>query len=220
MSECKVNFDIISTGSKGNATVIEGRWLIDCGVSFKELAPHYKSLQLVFLTHRHGDHYKPATVKKLAAERPTLRFVCGEWLVSDLVLAGVSKTRIDVVQMGRRYRYSDVDVTPFELVHDVPNCGWLLVTRDDKRILYATDTNSLKSAESLDVFGLDLYLVEADYEDDEIVERIKRKRERGEYVYEEKVLKNHLSKAKADDFLIKNLCENSCYVYMHQHESK
>ncbi len=65
-------YDVISTGSKGNAVIIDNI-LIDCGVPFNKLTQAYKKLQLVLLTHKHSDHFRPSTIKRLAAERPTLR---------------------------------------------------------------------------------------------------------------------------------------------------
>lgn len=86
-----MRYNIISTGSQGNAVVLNDCVLIDCGVSFKALKEVYKNLKLVLLTHEHGDHFKPQTIKRLAQERPTLRFGCCEWLVKALLNAGVDK---------------------------------------------------------------------------------------------------------------------------------
>ena len=45
---CKVK--VISTGSKGNAVLLNDEILIDCGVPFRELEPYCKGLRLVLLT--------------------------------------------------------------------------------------------------------------------------------------------------------------------------
>jgi hypothetical protein len=80
---------------------------------------------------------------------------------------------------------------------------------------YATDTNNLDGIEAL---NYDLYLVEANYDEIEIKARIQEKQECGEYCHEWDVLKNHLSKEKANDWLYKNMGINSEYVYLHEHE--
>ena len=54
-----IGYNIIATGSKGNAVVIEHEILIDCGVPFKALAAEWKTLKLVLLTHIHCDHFQP-----------------------------------------------------------------------------------------------------------------------------------------------------------------
>lgn len=69
-----IGYNIIATGSKGNAVVIEHEILIDCGVPFKALAAEWKTLKLVLLTHIHCDHFQPSTLRLLASNRPTLRF--------------------------------------------------------------------------------------------------------------------------------------------------
>ena len=46
------------------------------------------------------------------------------------------------------------------------------------------------------------------------------KKEAGEYSYEWQAMKNHLSKAKCDDFIYKNIGALGEYVYMHCHEER
>lgn len=211
-----MNYNIISTGSKGNALVINKKILIDCGVTFAKLKDFYKSFQLVLLTHIHSDHFNKYTIKKLAQLRPTLRFGCCEWLVEELVNCGVNKKNIDVLKIGKWYEYYGFTVSPVILYHNVEQCGYRLYI-DHQKIFYATDTNSL---DGIYAKNYDYYFVEANYEEEEIKERIKAKEQLGIYSYEKDVIKNHLSKQKCDDFLYENMGENSKYIYMHQHEER
>ena len=211
-----MNYNIISTGSKGNALVINKKILIDCGVSFAKLKDFYKSFQLVLLTHIHSDHFNKYTIKKLAQLRPTLRFGCCEWLVEDLVNCGVNKKNIDVLKVGKWYEYYGFTVSPVILYHNVEQCGYRLHIEHQK-IFYATDTNSL---DGIYAKNYDYYFVEANYEEEEIKERIKAKEQLGIYSYEKDVIKNHLSKQKCDEFLYENMGENSKYIYRHQHEER
>ena len=93
------------------------------------------------------------------------------------------------------------------------NCGYKIFI-DGEKILYATDTNNLNGITAPDY---DLYMIEANYEDEEIQERIRKKEESGSYAYEYKVLKSHLSKAKCDDFIVRNAGTKSKFIYMHGH---
>ena len=97
-----IDYNIIATGSKGNAVVIDQKILIDCGVSFKALSKVYRALKLVLLTHIHSDHFQPTTLRLLAENRPTLRFACCAWLCKPLVDAGVPVSQIDVLEPARR----------------------------------------------------------------------------------------------------------------------
>ena len=209
-----MEYVIISTGSKGNAVILNGEILIDCGVPYKSIKPYVKDLKLVLLTHIHCDHFKPETIRRLASDRPTLRFGCGKWLTQSLVACGVQKWCVDVYPPNIRNRYTkDFEIAMIPLIHNVQNCGYKLYINGEK-IFYATDCNSLDGIEAKDY---DLYMVEANYEDSEIQERIAEKEANGEYVYEYQVLHNHLSKQKADDFIIRNQGTNSRFVYLHGH---
>ena len=175
-----VPFEVLATGSTGNAVMIDGQILIDCGVPYKTVKPVAKALKLVLLTHIHGDHFRKSTLYALSAARPTLRFGCCRWLVRPLVEAGVKPANIDLYDFDRRYSYGDFTVEPVPLVHDVPNCGYKLQLPSGK-VLYATDTNNLHG---ISAPNFDLYLLEANYEDAEIQERIREKKENGEFVYD------------------------------------
>lgn len=190
--------------------------LLDCGVPFRDLKDVYKDLKIVLLTHSHGDHFNKTTIRKLAAERPTLRFACCSWLLSDLYQCGVSIHNIDVLEIGRIYNYITFQISPVKLYHDVDNAGWRVFMNAEKAI-YMTDTVTL---EGITAKNYDLYLVEANYITEELEERIRSKEAAGEYVYEYRVRNVHLSKEKCDEWLLDNIGENSEAVYIHQHVEK
>lgn len=213
----KIDYNIISTGSQGNAVIINKAILIDCGVTFKALKPFYKDFKIVLLTHIHSDHFNKTTIKTLARERPTLRFACGKWLAEPLLKCGVEKHNIDVLETDKMYGYGICNIIPVPLVHNVPNFGWKIHFAKGGKMIYATDTNNLNGIVAR---NYDLYLIEANYEDEIIQEKIRIKKENGEYAYEQQVLKNHLSKAKCDDFIYKNIGSKGSYVYLHCHKDE
>lgn len=208
-----MNYKIISSCSTGNAVIIRDIILIDCGVTFKRLEKYYQKLKIVLLTHIHGDHFKKATIKKLAQERPTLRFACCEWLLEPLLECGVNRKNIDILQIGTRYDYKLFKIIPIKLYHDVPQCGYRVLF-DDYKAIYATDTRTL---DGITAKNYDLYLIEGNYEDKELEERIRKKQEIQQYCYEYRARYTHLSKGQASDFLLKNMGNNSEYVFMHEH---
>ncbi|MCL2220983.1 MAG: MBL fold metallo-hydrolase [Oscillospiraceae bacterium] len=216
-----VDYEIIATGSKGNALVLNNSILIDLGVPWKAIKGVSHKLQLVILTHKHGDHFNRSTIRRLAQERPTVRWCVPEWLVERLLACEVKKRNIDVMEMDKRVSYSFfLSVCPQKTTHNVENCCWHIFIHDNEKgapvsVFYATDTNSLDRIEAK---GYDLYFVEANYTESEITERIRRKQENDEFVHEWEVLKNHLSKESAEDWLYKNMAQHSQYVLLHQHE--
>lgn len=207
-----MKYNVISSGSHGNAVVLNDIIMVDCGVPFRALADVYKALKIVLMTHEHGDHLNRRTVKRLTFERPTLRFACCEWLVAKLVECGVGVRNIDVLTIDKTHDYGAFSVVPIELHHNVPNCGYKLFM-DGEKAIYATDTNTMEGVEAK---GYDLYLIEANYTDEDIAERIRQKTEQGIYPYEYDVMKNHLSKAKCDNFVYSNITSGE-YVYLHGH---
>lgn len=211
-----MNYKIIASGSSGNAVLINGFMLIDCGVSLRALSKVKKDLKIVVLTHIHSDHFNATTIRKLAAERPTLRFACCKWLTAELLNCGVSPLNIDQLQVGKLYNYGSFKLSPVQLYHDVPNCGWRIFSGAEKAI-YMTDTVTL---DGISAKGYDLYLVEANYSEPEIQERIRAKEVLGQYIYEYRVLRTHLSKEKCDKWLLENIGDNSEYVYIHQHREE
>lgn len=215
-----MDYKIISTGSQGNAVLIQNSILIDCGVPFSRLTDDYRSLKLVLLTHIHGDHFNPATLRRLARERPALRFACCTWLCAPLVDAGVKANQIDAIRTDHWYNYKGLcRIKAQETKHDVQNCCWHIELQQHpmERLFYATDTNNLNGIKAK---CYNLYLVEANYEEADIQYRIAEKKINGEFVYEKRVMREHLSKEKADDWLYSNMAANSEYVYMHCHQEK
>ena len=206
-----MNFNILNSGSDGNGLIIEDIILIDCGISFKKLEDYYKKLRIVLLTHKHSDHFNKATIKKLAYERPTLRFACCEWLVDELVKCGVEKKKIDVLKIGKNYNYKTFIVEPIKLYHDVPQCGYKLKIGANK-LIYATDTNKI---DHIKAKNYNYYFIEGNYENEEELHN----RATDEY-YEKRVKETHLSKVQATEWLMKNMGENSKYVFMHEHKER
>ena len=190
--------EIIATGSRGNAVVINREILIDCGVPYKLLEPYVRDLRLVLLTHVHGDHFKPATVRRLHQERPALRFGACPWMLGPLVDAGV-RSRVDAYFPGATHCYPGFTVKAERTVHDVPNCCYH-IEMDGERIFYATDTGTLQGIEAR---WYDLYLVEANHTRAEI---------------EARAAANHLSREQAAAWLTANAGPNSRFIYLHEHE--
>lgn len=209
--------DIIATGSSGNATYLDCGVLIDCGVTRAALAPYFKAVRLVLLTHRHSDHFNAHTIAAIHNRRPSVRFGCGIFLVPSLLACGVQPDRIDVLRSDHRYIYGDFAVEPVTLTHNVPNCGYKIEFPSGERLIYATDTGNLDGIEAK---NYDYYLIEANHTEAEIHERMKRKQMEGVYSYEYDAARNHLSLEKANDWLAENAGEHSVIYYMHEHREK
>ena len=132
----------------------------------------------------------------------------------------MAKQNIDVLDFDKKYLYGLCDVIPLALAHNVPNLGYKIqfpTGSGYEKMIYATDTNNLNG---ITAPNYDLYMIEANHEENVIRQKIKDKKEAGEYAYEVQVMRNHLSKEKADNFIYKNIGANGQYVYMHCHREE
>ena len=206
-----MNYKIINSGSDGNCVIVNDIIAIDMGVSYKKLTPYLSKLKLTLLTHHHVDHFKKSTIRKLAQNKPGMRFGCCEWLVQDLISCGVDKRNIDVYEIGITYDYTMFSIVPVKLYHDVPNCGYR-VFFESKKLIYMTDTKTL---DGISAKGYDVYLVEGNYENEEELHNRAVNLE-----YELRVKNTHLSKEYTTQWLLDNMNDNSVYEFMHQHKEK
>ena len=212
-----MKYEIIASGSDGNAVVFNDFLMVDCGVSFSKLTPYYKKLRLVLLTHIHGDHFNKTTIRKLAQERPALRWGTPPHLVAEVMACGVKKKNIDILYSNQgEYLYVGVDVTPIVLKHNVDNYGYKLLFDNNESVVYATDTCFLP-----ELPNCDYYFIEANYKNlDELAERVNAKLENGEFVYETGLSERHLSEEYANDWLARNRKESIKHLFLHEHQEK
>lgn len=207
-------YNILASGSEGNAIIYFGSILVDCGVPFSTIQPFVKDINLVLLTHVHGDHLKQSTIKRLVQERPSIRFGCGEFLL-DKLPKEVSERNVDIYEAGLMYDYGEFKISPIILYHDVKNFGYRMY-KDGKKIIHATDTNTLEGISAKDY---DLYAIEANYCEDKVWQIIKEKRERGEFAHEKGSINSHLSKQQAQNFVINNASKPYEFIMLHQSKS-
>lgn len=214
--------EVIATGSRGNAVLLDGAYLIDCGVPMSKLTKYIKKIRLVFLTHIHTDHFNAATIRKLHDRRPGIRFVCCRNLLVPLCSeAGVNPDNVTVLEFGQTAVFTgahpddELRVQPFELIHNIPNVGWIFRTPIGSA-LYATDTQYIP----IDAPGLDLYMVECNYKGDDLERRKERKLASGGFIYEDKIAVSHMSFETVMSWLSRNATPHSKVVFLHQHIDK
>lgn len=65
-----------------------------------------------------------------------------------------------------------------------------------------------------------LYLIESNYQEDDLEQRIIEKTAAGQYCYELNVASRHLSHEECSEWLMQNMGQKSEYVLLHQHKSK
>lgn len=211
-----VQVNILSSGSSGNCTILNGRIAIDMGVAFRNIKPYAYDLEIVLLTHRHMDHFRRETVSRVCAGYGAI-FGVPDYLVDEVDKIGVKPAQTREMNAGGEYRFDGFTVCPVLLKHDIPNQGYKIHFDSGERVFYATDTGSL---DGIVAKNYDLYLVEANYTEKELRRRIWEKEVEGKYCYEYSVRRNHLSKEACDAWLYSQMGSRSRYIYMHQHVDK
>lgn len=201
-------YNVLSSGSTGNCVIYHDSIAVDMGIPYSMIKEYQNSLQIVLLTHIHGDHFNDSTIKKLAFERPTLRFACGEFLAEKL--EGIKN--IDVLEAGKVYDYGVFKISPIVLYHDVPNFGYRIF-KDGTKIIHATDTYHL---EGITAKNYDLYAIESNYNEDTIFDSIAKKKAKGEFAYQEGSINSHLSEQQARDFIFNNRGKHSQVLRLHE----
>lgn len=201
-------YNIISTGSKGNAVIYFDSILIDCGVPYSHIKPYIDKIQMVLLTHQHSDHINMSTIKQIQFNRPSIRFGCGVFLSE--ILSDVRN--VDVFEAGRIYNYGLFKVSPIILYHDVLNFGYRIF-KDGKKVIHATDTVTL---DGITAKNYDLYAIECNYDEDKVFDVIREKTARGEYAHQRGSINSHLSKQQAQAFVLNNAGTNYEFIMLHQ----
>lgn len=204
-------YRIIMTGSIGNCIIYFNSILIDIGIPYSRLKPYAKDIQIVLLTHAHGDHINIKTLQRLQKERPSLRIGCGEWMLP--YLEGIKN--VDVYEIGKIYDYGQFKVSPFKLYHDVENVGYRLF-KDDKKVFHATDTKTLQG---ISAAGYDVYCIESNYSEPVAEKMIKEAIEKGEFTHIIGSINSHLSEEQCNDFYYNNKSQHSKLIRLHETRS-
>ena len=149
-----MKFNIIASGSKGNATIVtynNTNILIDMGISLKrlneglaEFGLSVKDIHGALFTHDHADHIngiKNLSPKIMYALRGTL-----------------SSTMTNVIELYDPFYINDIKITAFPISHDATNpCGFVIEAGKEK-LTYLTDTGMFLE-ETLMLTGNPDYLI-------------------------------------------------------------
>lgn len=162
-----------------------------------------------------SDHFLKSTIKKIALERPTIKFVCGEHLIKPLIDCSVRKNNIFALKTDNWYNLGMLKIKIESLFHDVENVCYKIQYKDNK-IFYATDTGRI---DHIDAENYDYYFIEANY-DEELLEKHIQKclddfDEENKLYYLRRVKRTHLSSLDAMNFIYNNMKKDSIYILLH-----
>lgn len=132
-----MNYNIISSGSKGNCVIINDI-MVDCGVGFKEIKEFLYDIKYLLITHTHSDHLNKVTLQQILKKFPTIQ-VIGNYEVHEAFFTHkIANAGFDIITENYTFH-------PFLCPHDVLCYGytWSFSGQD---IIYATDASTLEYA--------------------------------------------------------------------------
>lgn len=168
-----MSFDIHYTGSKGNCASIYYKnlgFLIDIGKPYKDIEPFLYDKQFILITHKHGDHIKWTTYKKIRENFPHIKILSNNAVNNELIQRKLSE--VDVIFTDDfQVQIGDVKITSLQNYHGIneeytETHGFVFET-SEQNLLFATDLSTLVDYESYlltNDLKLDIILLEANYD--------------------------------------------------------
>lgn len=203
-SMTRFKYKIIASSSAGNSVVVNDM-LFDIGLPYGKIKPYLDGIKYIFITHRHTDHYKYTTAKYIKRNYPDIKWI-GNWDIARLI-------NLDhIVGDSTKIKLDDRTIESFACIHDVPTTGYV-VTWNRKKLIYATDTASLKNAPKC---KYDYFFIESNHDEKKINTMISK----GKSIYGYDVFgnaKRHLSTQQSRTFyLLNRRSRASLWVELHK----
>ncbi len=177
-----MNIYVLSSGSKGNMTLIQSqnRWLcIDVGITLKKIEEKMKNIPIlegtlidVLITHEHGDHTQglKAFVLKGYVNRIYINEKTYHSLKQDIM--DTIKDYI-VIFKDLNFNIDSYCVTPFQVSHDAADPVGFSIESNHKKAVIITDTGYLDEACETYIKDADVYLVEANHQPDKLLHSLR-----------------------------------------------
>lgn len=197
-----LDFNIIATGSTGNAVRIENI-MIDCGIPYHKMKEDLYKVDTLLITHSHSDHVKGPTLNSIRKDFPGIAIYAN----ADVAYS----YDVDVVVGSRPIKLRKHRIIiPFDGVHDVPVTGYIIQMKG-LNILYMTDTAKVRAPD----IPLDYVFLESNFDERKLKQEAKKYKRNGYDPYLS--VTRHLSTQKCKEFYYTHRRdENSKLIELHQ----
>lgn len=166
-------FKIHFSGSKGNSASIYYKnlgFLIDVGKSYRHIEPFLYDKQFILISHKHGDHIKWTTYKKIRENFPHIKILSNSTVNNELIKRKLPE--VDVIFTDDfQFQIGDVKITTIQNYHGINDeyteTHGFVFESPMQNLLFATDLSTLVDYESYlltNDLKLDIILLEANYD--------------------------------------------------------
>lgn len=188
---------VLGSGSKGNAYLLENEQealLIECGVNIMDIKKavnfNISKISGCLVTHEHGDHAK--SINEVMAAGINTYATAGTFSNS----VKKQSHRQKVISQKGHFQVGNFQVISFPTIHDVAEpCGFLINHNDCGTVLFLTDT----VYSGFTFKGLNNIIVEANYDQDIIDEKLGDKK-----FLRDRIYNSHMSLETCMEFLEAN----------------
>ena len=168
MDKISLKACVLSSGSKGNVTFISSsstNLLVDIGTSclyvekkLKELNLYPNQIDGILITHIHVDHISGLAVF-LKKYNPTV------YLTEKMYNELIKNINIqNYVFINEKYTINDINVECIKTSHDTPDSNGYIFEKDEKSIVYITDTGYIHEKYHKQLLDKDLYIFESNHD--------------------------------------------------------
>jgi len=163
------SFKSYASSSSGNVNLIsDGKTtlMLDCGLSWPKIkkAMNFKtsSINSILLSHCHADH-------SLGCKDAMKDGIDCYMLPETKDALKLSGHRLHEIELKKMVQVGTFKIKAFPLIHDVPNCGFLIMNQEKEYAAYITDTAYCEFLFP----ALSLLAIDANYQDEILNENVK-----------------------------------------------
>ena len=167
------SFDIHFTGSKGNSASIYYKnlgFLIDIGKPYRNIEPFLYDKQFILISHKHGDHIKWTTYKKIRENFPHIKILSNSTVNNELIARKLPELDI-IFKDDFQFQIGEVKFTTLQNYHgageDYTETHGFILESPSQNLLFATDLSTLVDYEEYcltNKIKFDIILLEANYD--------------------------------------------------------
>lgn len=193
-----MKYSVLASGSKGNSCLIETqntKVLIDCGTTKKYLVNALldcktciDELDALIVTHSHSDHI--SQLKHFSQIPKYAPYDIGD---NELIIPHQS------------FQIGDLTFYPIELSHDVDIVVGFVITHQEEKLVYITDTGYIKEEDFKHCYNADYIVLESNYDPNLLLNS------RRPYLTKMRIMsdKGHLSNDKCGYYLSQIVTSNT-----------